>query len=137
MLKDIALEYSLKDYNCAESIILAANDYYNLGIVPRDIHLLSGFGGGMQCGDICGGLAGAIGTIAMKYVENRAHEDRPGLRSKVTKMIRNFEAETGSRVCAQIKPKYYTPETKCQKTIMLAAEVLEKTIAQIEEEINI
>ena len=135
MLKDIALEYALKDYNCAESVVLAANDYYNLGIDPKDVRLLSGFGAGMQCGDICGGLAGAIAALTMKYVEVKAHEDKPGLRNKVNKLIRNFEAEAGSRHCKDIKPKYYNPEIKCQKTIMLAAGVLEKTIKEIDKEL--
>ena len=135
MLKDIALEYSLNDYNCAESLMLAANDYYNLGVKPEDVRMMAGFGAGIQCGDVCGGLVGAIAAISVKYVEQRAHEDRPGLRNKVTKMIRNFEAETGSRLCKDIKPHYYTPETKCQKTIMMAADILEKTINEIENEI--
>lgn len=135
MLKDLALKYSLADYNCAESIVKAANEYYSLDINDKDIHLISGFGGGMQCGDVCGGLLGAISIIAMKYVENRAHEDRPGLRNKVTTLIRNFEKETGSRLCKDIKPRYFSEETKCQKTIMMAAEVLENTIIELEKEI--
>lgn len=135
MLKDLALKYAQNDFNCAESVVKAANDYYSLNIQEKDIHLVSGFGAGMQCGDLCGGMVGAIAVISMKYVENRAHEDRPGLRNKVTTLIRNFEKEAGSRLCKDIKPKYYNPEIKCQKTIMLAAEVLENTINQLEKEI--
>ena len=135
-MKDLALKYAQNDYNCAESVVLAANEYYGLNIDPRDVHLVSGFGAGMQCGDLCGGLAGAVAIIAMKYVENRAHEDRPGLRNKVTKLIRSFEAAAGSRLCKDIKPKFYTPETHCYKTIMMASEVLENTIDEIEKEMN-
>ena len=135
MLKDLALKYALDDYNCAESIIKAANEYYSLNITEKDFHLISGFGGGMQCGDVCGGLIGAISVIGMKYVENRAHEDRPGLRHKVTTLIKNFESVMGSRLCKDIKPKYFNPEIKCQKTIMMAAEILENTINELEKEI--
>ncbi|MDO4198993.1 MAG: C-GCAxxG-C-C family (seleno)protein [Erysipelotrichaceae bacterium] len=136
MLKDLALKYAQADYNCAESVIMAANEYYSLGVELKDIRLLSGFGAGMQCGDICGGLAGAIAAVSIKYVENRAHEDKPGLRNKVTKLIRNFEEELGSRQCMYIKPKYYNPEIRCQKTIMISAEILEKTIEEIDKELS-
>jgi len=136
MLKDLALQYANNDYNCAESILHGANDYYNLGLTDKEMKLVGGFGGGMQCGDICGTLAASISVISIRYIDVRAHEDRPRLRHLVTTLIKQFQSEMGSRVCVDIKPKYYTKETKCNATIEKAAALLEDVIAQLDEELK-
>lgn len=39
--------YLEKDYNCAETILRAANEEYHLGLNEDSFRLVSGFGGGM------------------------------------------------------------------------------------------
>ena len=43
-----------KDYNCAETVLLWANERYGLRVAPEDVALVSGFGGGLGCGETCG-----------------------------------------------------------------------------------
>lgn len=135
MLEQLALEYAKQDYNCAESILHAANEYYHLNLTDQQMKLVGGFGGGMQCGDICGTLAASISVISVRYIEIKAHEDKPRLRQLVNLLIQQFQQEMGSRRCVDIKPKYYTKEIKCNRTIEKAAALLEKVIAQIDEQL--
>ena len=135
MLKDLAVKYNREQhYNCAESLIKAASDYYDLDIDPKSVTLMSGFGNGMMCGDVCGGLIGSIAIISYLYVEQKAAEDKPGLRKKLQKEIRAFEQALGSRLCREIKPKYFSRETGCSITIAKAADILENVITEIEAE---
>ena len=47
-----------KDNNCAETMLRALNDEYQLGIPDDSVKLVGGFGGGMGCGKACGALCG-------------------------------------------------------------------------------
>ena len=44
MLKDYAKKYYGDNYNCAETIIRAANDYYGLHLNDRDMIMVGSFG---------------------------------------------------------------------------------------------
>jgi hypothetical protein len=47
MLKDIFEKYYYdQNYNCAETMIRAANEYYDLKLHDRDMIMLGGYGGG-------------------------------------------------------------------------------------------
>ena len=69
--------YGELDKNCAEALLLAANDVYNLGITENDVNLFIGFGGGMGCGSTCGALTGAIGVLSKLYGNKPKDEFRP------------------------------------------------------------
>jgi len=134
MLKDIALDYYMNNnYNCAETIIRAANDYYGLGLHDRDMLLVGGFGGGMQTGNTCGAILSTISVLSMKYIEAKAHES-DDIKPVTMLLTRKFNAKLGSTVCCEIKPRFFDKEYRCRNTILAACEVLEETIAQYEEE---
>ena len=61
------------NYNCAETVLLWANERYGLNVAPEDVRLVSGFGGGMGCGENCGALLGAIAALSKALVQDRAH----------------------------------------------------------------
>lgn len=56
MLKDIAEKYYIQGYNCAESLIRAGNEYYNLNLDENALKMTGAFGGGFHVGDVCGAL---------------------------------------------------------------------------------
>lgn len=135
MLEEKAREYYKKGYNCAESMIRAGNDVYGLHLHDQDMKMIAGFGGGLQCGDVCGALTGAICIISSKYVETKAH-DSSILRPLTLQLVQAFQKEMGSRLCMQIKPKFYDKELHCENTVGTAAGVLEKVIQNWEEEVH-
>ena len=121
-------------YNCSEAIIRAANDYYDLKITDEDLLLFGGFGGGMFSGLTCGSLCAGACVLSKMLVKENARKEKDELRPKFQKLIRNFRQILGGTECKEIKPKYYSKEKACLKTVMLAAEALEKTINEIRSE---
>ena len=64
-----AVEYNTTGLNCAESIIRAANEEYNLGIAESDYTMLSGFGSGVMTGNLCGAAAAGAAVLGKMYVK--------------------------------------------------------------------
>ena len=135
MLKDLAEKYYKQGYNCAESIIRAGNEYYDLKLDEQAFRMTGAFGGGLQVGDICGALSGSACVISSKYIETKAHECTD-LKPIMLKLVRAFQSQFSSRLCCQIKAKFFSKEVHCQNTVALASDVLEKVIAEYESEIK-
>ena len=91
MLKDeIGKYYFDGNYNCAETIIRAGNDYYQLGLHDEDMKMLGGFGAGIQCGNTCGAILSAASILSMKYIEKNAHESED-IRPVTVLLMKKFQ----------------------------------------------
>jgi C_GCAxxG_C_C family probable redox protein len=127
MLKEKAgYYYGTMGKNCAEGLLLAANEVYNLGISDTDVALFAGFGGGMGCKSTCGALSGALGVLSKLYGE------REDFRELCGEFVVKFEQKLGSTVCQELEDKYRTEETRCVTTVELAAEALEQFITELD-----
>ena len=134
MLKDLLNDYYFdKNYNCAETILRAGNDYYNLGLHDRDMILVGAYGAGIQTGNTCGAVLAGASILSMKYIEAKAHESED-IRSVVGKLMRAFNEQYGSTLCKDIKPQSFKPEYRCLKTIEVACDIIEKVIEEDEAE---
>lgn len=130
MLKDIAREYFIdKNYNCAESVLRAANDFYKLGLHDKDMILVGGYGGGIQCGNTCGALLGGVAALSVMFIEAKAHESED-IKPVVNLFLEKGKAALGSTMCADIKPRFAKPEIRCYETVRIACECLESTLAE-------
>ena len=133
MLAEVAEKYYFdKDYNCAESVLCAANEAYHLGLEDGCHHLLSAFGGGMGCGSTCGALAGALAVLGAVVVSDRAHA-APGFRELCAGFVEKFERELGSQRCCEIKPVFADPTGKrrCFAPVEIACRLLEAELAAL------
>lgn len=130
-LQDVTEKYYKQGYNCAESVIQAANEYYGLNMTADEFKLISGFGGGMFVGSTCGALAASIGCVSKKEIEVKAHDQLDTFRPNIQKCVRNFKEELGDTECKNIKPKFHNKEIKCIKTCLHAAKALEKTMEEL------
>ncbi len=129
MLKDLYKKYyNDMNYNCAETIIRAGNEYYDLGLHDRDMIAFGGFGGGVQTGNACGAVLAAVSVLSMKYIEKNAHESKD-IKPVTTALIREFDNRYGSILCKDIKPQSFKPEIRCQATVETACDILEQVIA--------
>lgn len=133
MLKETVLKYYLEqDYNCAESILRAANDCYGLNLNEEALLAIGGFGGGCCCGRLCGACAGGVAAISSKYIHTRAHAEKQAC-DRVKAFVSAFVETLGSDLCDELK-KNYLDETResgrCVKTVELAAQVLEAQMAR-------
>ncbi len=125
MLKDRAYEYFIvKDHNCAETALLAISEEYGLKIGPEEMKLVSGFGGGMGCGDLCGVLAGSMAALGKLAVNGRAHATE-NFGPLCAGLCESFRTCLGSMKCAELKPRYRTDELRCLKTVELGLDVFE------------
>ena len=131
MLEQVAEKYYLQGYNCAESLMLAGNEYYQLGLDEKTIHAFAGFGGGFQCGAVCGALSGAVGVISAKYVDTKAH-DFEHMKAYTNRLVREFKALAGGMDCAVVKPLLYSKEHKCLHTVIVGAKALENVMKEFE-----
>lgn len=132
MLKDLLGKYYFdQNYNCAETIIRAGNEYYNLGLHDRDMIMVAAYGAGIQSGNTCGAVLAGASILSMKYVEARAHESED-IRPVVMNMMRKFNAKYGSTMCKDIKPQSFNPEQRCHKTIEAACDIIEEVISEYE-----
>ncbi|MDD6467924.1 MAG: C-GCAxxG-C-C family (seleno)protein [Erysipelotrichaceae bacterium] len=133
MLEKIAEKYYTQGYNCAETLLLTGNEAYQLNLTPDTIRTFAAFGGGLQCGDVCGALCGCLGVISAKYIPTKAHDYKDQLKAYANKMVNTFQTELNGRTCDEIKPQFHHPETKCLPTVKAAARALEKVIQEIEQ----
>lgn len=134
MLKDYINKYYFdQNYNCAETILRAANEYYDLQLHDRDMILVGAYGAGIQTGNTCGAILSAAAVLSMKYVEAKAHESED-IKPVVQKMMRKFNAKYGSTLCMDIKAQSFKPEYRCLKTVEAACDILEETISEYEAE---
>ena len=132
MLKDLYSKYYHDmNYNCAESIIRAGNEYYDLGLHDRDMISFGGFGGGLQTGNTCGAVLSAVSVLSMKYIEKKAHESAD-IKPVTTALIRKFNDKYGSVLCKDIKPQSFRSDVRCAHTVETACEILEQVINDFE-----
>lgn len=131
-LEDLTIQYyTTENLNCAETLIRACNDYYDLKIAPEDFSLMSAFGGGLFTGNLCGALAGPAAALAKMIVHTNAHEDRDRLRPAIVLLTRNFRADMGDTQCAKVKMAHFNPEERCLLTVRKGARVMEKTASEL------
>ena len=130
MLKDCFEKYYYdQNYNCAETMIRAANEYYDLKLHDRDMIMLGGYGARIQTGNTCGAVLAAASVLSMKYVEQKAHESKD-IKPVTTALIREFNKRYGSVLCKDIKPQSFDPQYRCKKTIEAACDILEEVLSE-------
>ena len=130
MLKDnIGKYYFEGNYNCAETLIRTANDYYDLGLHDRDMISYGVFGAGIQTGNTCGAVISAAAVLSMKYVEKKAHESSD-IKPVTTRLMQEFNKKYGSVLCRDIKPQSFDSKVRCRYTVEAACDILESVIAE-------
>lgn len=123
--------YIEEGYNCAEAVLRLANEEWNLGITEDALKLVSGFGGGMGCGDTCGALSSAIAVLSRIYVEDKAHAAE-GFSEICKEFCQSFEKKLGSTNCAILKEKNVVEGKRCFKTVEEAYMLLENFLIKKE-----
>ena len=121
-----------KDYNCAEAVLLWADERYGLGVAPEDVKLVSGFGGGLGCRENCGALLGAMAALSKALVRDRGHAT-PGFKEACAGLTDRFRADLGSIRCTELKEKYRRPDVRCLYVVERAAAILDKYMQELEE----
>lgn len=113
--------------NCAETLLMAANEEYKLGLDERFIKAVCPFGGGIQSEKTCGALLGAIAALGIMYTEEKPTTNDK-MKEITKKFVEEFEKEFGSLDCACIKAHHRSETEGCNPVKLRAAEVFERVI---------
>lgn len=131
MLSEKARQFYLEDNcNCSESVVQAANACGKFGLDEKALKMVSGFGKGCGCGDLCGAVAGALSVLSLLTVEGSAHTTPDFDKLCAGLMAKLKEALHGVH-CAQVKPNFFQPEIRCANCVATAAQVLENYLKEI------
>jgi C_GCAxxG_C_C family probable redox protein len=137
----IVLTY-FKEFNCAESVLLALSDSLNIksDCIPR---VGTGFGGGMGVGSVCGAVSGAVMAIGLQCgrMDAKEREKRANVYELVEKFMTAFEEKNTSIICQEILGvdtrtkegiKKYREEnlhTRCENCVVTAVQIVQTLLA--------
>lgn len=131
-MSEKAIDYFLnQDKNCAESVLLAANDTLGLNVSPDTVRALGIFGGGMGCGDVCGAVASGVGVLGMLLIKERAHAS-PESKEAAAAFVKQFLERYQTVHCADLKPIYAPPGQRCTELVIAASDMLEAACRNLE-----
>ena len=138
---EIARQYFLNGYNCAQAVALVFCD--ELALPPETaLRLVSGFGGGMgRLREVCGAFSGAVFVLSALrgYAEPGAKEEKAALYRDVQALAARCASENGSIVCRELlglrrqkdspapapRTEEYYKSRPCPKVIENTAAILE------------
>lgn len=129
MLLEKALKYYSKEYdlNCAETMLYAANEEYNMNLTKETLKTMAAFGGGMAIESVCGVITGSLAAISILYTKNRGHESKL-VKSLSKEFFKQFNEKLKTDNCAQLKLKYRNDEIRCTLMVETAAKVLDEIV---------
>ncbi|MBE0520545.1 C_GCAxxG_C_C family protein [Candidatus Bathyarchaeota archaeon] len=133
-----AVSHFKEGYNCAQSVLLAMQKFWNVEN-PLEPKVASAFGGGIgRRGSLCGALTGGVIAIGLKYGTNKPIvEEREKAYSLALKFYNRFKKDCGGVLCRDLigydltNPKEYEKARnsnvfmdKCVHFIEKAVEIL-------------
>ncbi len=117
LLKDL---YSIKGYNCAETMLRVANKEFNLKLDENSLKTMKGFGGGLYEEDLCGAISGGIAALSIIYFENPLK-----LKEKVIGFKLLAKEKLGSIDCKYLKKNHRQDDNGCLDLIYKTYEILQ------------
>lgn len=141
---DKAQKLFLEGYNCAQSVLLAFEDLYDLDRSAL-LSLSSSFGGGMgRMREVCGAVSGMLMTAGLLYGYDTPEKGDVKMEhyKRVQDLAGKFREENGSIICRELlglgkgiddpKPSERTEEfyqkRPCRELTAMAAAIMEEYI---------
>ena len=98
-------------YNCAEAILRAFRDSYNLDISDEALKMASGFGGGLgHAGCMCGALTASVMVLGVLEGRTDSSQNRDPVYSSASQFHDKFANKFGGTCCRVLNPHPF--ETK-------------------------
>ena len=130
LLDNVKKYYDKKyDFNCAETILYAANEEYNLKLDNNALKTMAAFGGGMAIESVCGAVTGSLAVLGIMFTKERAHESDK-IKQLSKEFFERFEDKLSTSNCKELKEKYRNDEIRCSSILYAAAEVLEGIVVR-------
>ncbi|WP_213951000.1 C-GCAxxG-C-C family protein [Tepidanaerobacter syntrophicus] len=129
---------SVKDYfnangfNCAESTVKLIMSKDIIDIPVDMIKMMSGFGGGMQRGLVCGAVIAGIATLGLATGRKDPTESREPSAKAVQAFLEEFEFNFGSILCNELTKGFNLKSNEmyahCTQFVTGAANIVVKII---------
>ena len=140
----LALDYFEQGYNCAQSVLMAYSDLYEIE-KETAAKLATSFGGGMgRLREVCGAVSGMFMVLGLHYpfTDTKDKLTKNTNYKAVQRTANDFKAIMGSYICADlltIKREAQNPESSernevyyksrpCKHCVAIAAEIVGKEI---------
>ena len=124
-IKEKAVEFHGKGYNCAQSVLASCGEY--TGRDEKTLLAVSGgFGGGVRCGEICGAVTGGVMAIGFcnPYNDCTDAQAKERIAALTREFTGKFKAEYGCLRCNDLK----AGECDCNGLIAYCAAAAEEII---------
>lgn len=115
------------DLNCAETMIYAANEEYNLNLDKNTFKTMAAFGGGMAIESVCGVITGAISVLGIIFTIDRGHESTR-VKELTAEFINRFNEKCETINCDKLKLLHRNDEVRCTYMIDAGAVILDDII---------
>jgi C_GCAxxG_C_C family probable redox protein len=131
------------DYNCAESVLLAAAERLRK-CTPSIPCIATAFGGGMgRKGSVCGALTGAFMALGLVYGRSKPTDDREKIYGLARELYDRFTEKFGSPLCSELiacdlstadgRDKYHklnVRELKCKNYVSFCGETVAEMVGR-------
>ncbi len=130
MIRDYIDHYYFEgDYNCAETMLRACGEAWNIAISEDLNKAMGGFGGGLYSGLVCGAITGGVAAMAQLYVDRRGHTS-PVMKEKTQRFTGLVKERMGDCNCTPLKEKFWSEGERCHKTVVLIADILDEVVGE-------
>lgn len=113
--------------NCAETMVYAANEEYNLNLDKNALKMAAGFGGGMGIESVCGALTGGIMVLGVLFTNEKAHESER-IKTLEKEFLSRYQDKMGDIMCRPLKEKHHNDEVRCINIIKEAGAILDEIV---------
>ena len=139
---EIAKNYFLSGYNCAQSVVLAFKDEVDMDETVL-LKIASSFGGGLgRLREVCGAVSGMAIILGLKYgyTDISNNDSKAEHYKRIQETVNLFKQKNGSFICKELinqTPNGYVPEERtkeyyrkrsCGDLVFDVAEILEDYI---------
>lgn len=137
MLKDMTEKYYSEKYNlnCAETIIYAANEEYDMKLDKKALKTMAAFGGGMGIESVCGVISGSLATLGILFTKKSAHESEKN-KKLAQEFFEKFKGKLNNIMCKELKECHRNDKTRCSIMVETAADILDEIIKREMKEIK-
>lgn len=119
-------------FNCAETTLTVLRERGLVQIEPAATRMMTGFGGGMTRGYVCGAVIAAVAALGQRFGRTSTDESREPSKQKVGEFLDHFSQRYSSVNCADLIRGYKskTPEQyeHCKHILLTAIGAFQQTV---------
>ena len=132
-MRDVSEYFYKGGLNCAESVMKSLIEDGAIDLPIETVRMMTGFGGGLHRGSICGAVTGSVAALGAKYGRTSTDESRKTCTEAVSCFLKQFEEEYGTIYCRDLREKYAKGHKTKSEGMYRACTVFVQRAAEIAE----